>query len=66
MTPQRETLFSFIPPSNSSITLEGLFELIRCPSKALDSLCALLQELQRNKDTVRCVALGAEVPGHRQ
>ena len=26
----------------------------------------LLPELQRYKDTVRCVALGAEVPGHRQ
>ena len=27
---------------------------------------ALLPELQRYKDTVRCAALGAEVPGHRQ
>ena len=34
--------------------------------QALDSPRALLQELQRIKDTVRCGALGAEVPGHRQ
>ena len=27
---------------------------------------ALLPELQRYKDTVRCALLGAEVPGHRQ
>ena len=27
---------------------------------------ALLPELQRYKDTIRCAALGAEVPGHRQ
>ena len=27
---------------------------------------ALLLELHRYKDTVRCAALGAEVPGHRQ
>ena len=26
----------------------------------------MLPELQRNKDAVRCAALGAEVPGHRQ
>ena len=36
------------------------------PSWALDSLCALLPELQRYKDSVRCATLGAEVPGHRQ
>ena len=28
--------------------------------------CALIPELQRYKDTVRCAALGAEVLGHRQ
>ena len=49
-----------------SLTLEGLFELTQCPSRALNSPFALLLELQRNKDTVRCAALGAEVPGHRQ
>ena len=36
------------------------------PSKALDSLRALIAELQIYKNTVRCAALGAEVPGHRQ
>ena len=45
---------------------QGLFELTRRPSQALDSPRALLPELQRYKETVRCAALGAEVPGHRQ
>ena len=49
-----------------SPTLEGLFELTRRPSRALDSPRALLPELQRYKETVRSAALGAEVPGHRQ
>ena len=44
----------------------GLFELTRCPSRALDSPRELLPELQRNENTVRLTALGAEVPGHRQ
>ena len=59
-------LFRPETPSSPSRTLEGLFELTRRPSRALDLPCALLPELQRNKDTVRCAALGAEVPGHRQ
>ena len=46
--------------------LEELFELTRRPSRALDSPRPSLLELQRYKDTVRCVALGAEVPGQRQ
>ena len=56
----------FLPatPSSPSRTLEGLFELTRRPSRALDSPRALLPELQRYKDTVRCAT--AEVPGHRQ
>ena len=53
-------------PSSLSRTLKGLFELTRRPSRALDSPRALLPELQRYKDTVRCAAVGAEVPGHRQ
>ena len=58
----------FLPatPSSPSRTLEGLFELTWCPSQALASPRALLPELQRYKDTIRCGALGAEVPGHRQ
>ena len=58
----------FLPatPSSPSRTLEGLFELTRRPSQALASPRAVLPELQRYKDTVRCAALGAEVPGHRQ
>ena len=38
-----------------------------CSSQQLPSPSrALLPELQRNKDTVRCDTLGAEVLGHRQ
>ena len=70
MTPHPGEHYSlpFLPatPSSPSRTLEGLFELTRRPSRALDSPRALLPELQRYKDTVRCAALGAEVPGHRQ
>ena len=50
--------------SSPSWTFEGHFELIWRPSRALDS--PLTAELQRNKDTVRCGALGAEVQGQRQ
>ena len=56
----------FLPATPLSWTLERLFELTRRPSWALDSPRALLPELQRNKDAVRCAALGAEVPGHSQ
>ena len=43
----------FLPatPSFPSRTLEGLLELTQRPSRALDSPCALLPELQRYKDT---------------
>ena len=44
----------------------GLFELTRRPSRALDLPRALLPGLQRYKDTIRCGALGAKVPGHCQ
>ena len=69
MTPWRKCFsLPFLPatPLSPSRTLEGLFELTRRPSRALDSPRALLPELQRYKDTVRCGALGAEVPGHCQ
>ena len=59
-------LFPLATPLSPSRTLEGLLELTRRPSWALDLPRALLPELQRYKDTVRCAALGAEVPGHRQ
>ena len=45
---------------------KGFFELTQRPFRALNSPHALLPELQRYKDTVRCGALGAQVPGHRQ
>ena len=58
----------FLPAtlSSPSRTLKGLFELKRRPFRALDLPRALLPELQRYKDTARCAALGAQVPGHRQ
>ena len=48
-------------PSSPSRTLEGLFQLTQPPLKALDSPRALLLELQRYKDTLRCATL-ARVP----
>ena len=63
----RESL-TFLPATSLSLsqTLEEFFELIWCPSRVLNSPRALLPELQRYKDTVRCAELGTEVPGHRQ
>ena len=58
--------FLLATPSSPSRTLEGLFELARRPSRALDSPRELLLELQRYKDTIRCGALAAEVPGQCQ
>ena len=68
MTPHRGNTILFLAatPSSPSRTLEGLFELTRRPSLALDSPRALLPEIQRYKDTDRCAALGAKVPGRRQ
>ena len=48
------------------LTLEGHFELTQCPSRALNSPSVLLVKLQRIKNSVRGVELGAEVPGHCQ
>ena len=50
-----------VTPSSPSWNLEGLFQLKRRPSRAFSSTHLLLLELQRIKDTVRYVALGAEV-----
>ena len=44
----------------------GPFKGTVSAQQVLDSPRALLPELQRYKATVRCAALGAEVPGHRQ
>ena len=54
--------FSVVPDSTYN-SRPGLFELTRRPSRALVSPRALLLELRREKVGVRCVALGAEVPG---
>ena len=42
-----ETLFSSVPATALSQTLEWLFELTQCPSRALKLALALLPELQR-------------------
>ena len=59
-------LFNIVSTLSGSQTLEGLFELTRHPSRALNLPRVSLSELQRNKDTVMCAALRAEVPGHCQ
>ena len=56
----------FLPATPLSLSgTPGLLELTRRLSRALDSPRALLPELQRIKDTVRCALLGAEVPVSR-
>ena len=55
-------LFLQATPSSPSWTLEGIFELTRSCSRALELPRVLRPELQRIKDNVRCVALGVEVP----
>ena len=50
--------FLLANPSSPSRTLEGLYELTWRPSWAINSPRTLLSEVQRNKDTVRSVALG--------
>ena len=59
MTPRRGNTILFCSSQQLPLsrTLEGLFELTQRPSRALDSPRALLPELQRYKDTVRCVVL---------
>ena len=70
MTPHWGKHFSlpFLPatPLSPSRTIEVLFELTRRPSRPLNSPRALLPELQRYEDTVRCAALDAKVPGHNE
>ena len=63
MTPRQGKYF-FLPflqatPLSPSRTFEVLFGLTRRPSRARDLPCALLLELQRNKDTL---VLVAEIP----
>ena len=57
MTPDRGNTFTFRSSQQLSCLRlgpsKGFFELTWRPSRALDSPCALLPELQRHKDTVR-------------
>ena len=61
MTPRRGGYYSllFLPatPSCPSLTLDGLFELTRRPSRALKPDAYVASELQRYKDTVGYGAL---------
>ena len=65
MTSRLEMLQSSGPPSNSLVPIigKGFFELIRCP---LHALCVVSGTAETAEDSVRCAALGAEVPGHLQ
>ena len=54
------------PSSGKHYSLPFLPATPSSPSRTLDSPSALLPELQRYKDTIRCGELGAEVPGHHQ
>ena len=54
-------------PSSRSQTLEGLFELTRRPFMGPQPrLVRCIPELQRYTDTMRCVSLNTELPGHLQ
>ena len=62
-----ETLLSSVPLQQLSFrSLVGLFELTRRSLRGLNLDVYVALELQRYKDTDRCCALGAEVPGHCQ
>ena len=64
--PHQGNYFSlpFLPATPSSWTLEVLLEPTMPPTIPINLPRALLPELQRYQDTVRCVALSVEVPGH--
>ena len=53
-------------PLSQFRTIKWLFEMTRSPSRPSTLSHLLLLLLQRSKDTVRCVTLGTQVPGHRQ
>ena len=70
MTPRRGGYYSLLflqaTPSCPSRTLDGLFELTRRPSRALNLNAYVASELHRNKNTAGCAALGGKVAGHCQ
>ena len=70
MTPPFRKYFSFRSsqqlPCLHFGPLKGFLTLERRPSRALNSTRALLQELKRNKDTVRFTESGTDVLRHRQ
>ena len=66
MTPHRGNTILFRSSQElPCLHLEGLFELTRRPSQALDLPRALHPELQRFKDIVRCVTPSVELLGHQ-
>ena len=67
MKPNRGVCCSllFLPATPLSLSLEGLFKLKRCHSRALNlATCVATGTHRNNKDTVRCGVLGTQVPGH--
>ena len=67
-TPQHCSLpFLSATPSSRSQTLEAIFELTPWPLMGPQPrLVRCIPELQRYTDTMRCVVLAAELPGHLQ
>ena len=59
-------LFSTLFRDPKYCWLEGLFELKRSPSRALNLDAYLASELQRYKDIDMCGVPGTKVTGHRQ
>ena len=55
-----------LPPINSLVSVTYPFELTQRPSWPSALSRALLPEIQRNKDPIRFVVQGTEVPGLRQ
>ena len=67
MTPHLREICSllFLPAIHSSRfhTLQGFFELTRRPSRAINLASCFAFGTSEIKGHVRCVALGADVPG---
>ena len=66
---RRCALLSFVPPSNSLISVSDPWRIFGADTASFKGLRlprALLPELQRIKDIVRCAGLGPEFPGQHQ
>ena len=65
--PVGETLLSSVPPINSLVSVSDLFELTRCPSRALASPLAIAAKTSEKQGQRQvCQAKhGSQVPGRR-